>query len=33
MSAFPVFLFGVGAGVVGAVALTMYIAFKLVELP
>ncbi len=33
MSAFPVFLFGVGAVVVGAVALTIYIAFKLVELP
>ena len=33
MELLPVFLFGVGFMVIGAVALTVYIAFKAIELP
>lgn len=33
MAAFPVFLFGLGFIVVGAIALTVYIAYKGAELP
>jgi len=33
MELFPVFLFGLGFVVVGAVGLTIYIAFKGAELP
>ena len=33
MSAFPVFVFGLGFIFVGAVALTIYIAYKFIELP
>lgn len=33
MELFPVFVLGLGVVVVGAVALTAYIAFKAIELP
>ena len=33
MEVFPVFLLGLGFVVVGAIAITVYIAFKGVELP
>jgi len=33
MEVFPVFMIGIGVLVVGAVILTIYIAFKGVELP